>query len=175
MLIRNTALSMLASTPTALVNVDELCRSTHLGRNTVYGLFESAAKLSANVLDEAEAEFFQSLPPRGLQTPIEGLRAFARDWLQAAARDRIASSALLSWRRDQLRRRLQERLRAELDRGVAAGAFAPDAQATRLPYLAELFLAAADPALDGGSAPDLGLEPQLRLQTLTELALRIVR
>jgi AcrR family transcriptional regulator len=175
MLIRNTALEMLGTAPTPLVNVEELCRSTHLGRNTVYGLFESAAKLTASVLDEAEAELFRNLPSRGLQTPIEGLRAFARDWLQAAARDRVASSALWSWRRAQLRAQLQERLRAELDRGVAAGAFAPDAQEARLPYLAEVFLAAADPSLDGGSAPDLGLESELRLQTLTELALRLVR
>lgn len=169
--IRSSALSLLASAPTPLVNVDELCRNTHLGRNTVYGLFETSSQLATVVLDEALAEFFQALQRREVSTPIDDLRSFAGDWLKAAQHHRTALGALLSWRRPQLREQLCARLRLELTRGVAAGAFAPDALGARLPYLAELFLAAADPELQRA----LGSSPAKLDETLVELALRLVR
>lgn len=172
-LIYDTALALLgqphAATPH--VNLDELCRLTRLGRNTVYGLFESATLLPQRVLDEALQRLLESVQqPLPFDTPVNGLRSFAERWVACCAEHAPALPALLSFRRDQLRAALRVHLERLLHQGAVAGAFAAHYPSYRLPVLAEAFLASVDsrvvPAESNSQAIAAGL---------ADLAVRVVR
>src|SRR5690349_21670120 len=67
----------LGGAPSTVVNLDVVCRQAGLGRNTVYGLFESVAGLASGCLDEAVSVLETQLEdPSFSNTPLEGVSAF---------------------------------------------------------------------------------------------------
>lgn len=144
-LIYNQTLALLAlpSANVASLNLEIVCREAGVGRNTVYGLFESTSGLVARCLVEAAEACGRHLEQaRELNTPVEDVRALTRNWLALPTVMPLEAPALLNCARPALVRLAADQLRDVLSRGVAAGTFAPDFEPLRLGLLSEAFVGA---------------------------------
>jgi AcrR family transcriptional regulator len=162
----------LATATVSGINLDIVCREAGVGRNTVYSLFENASGLISTCLNEAALACAQQLQDAAeSNTPVEDVRALARNWLGLCEVLPREVAALLRCKRDALRDVARERLREVLRGGVAAGTFAPDFEPVRSILLSEAFVGALSLAeqSESGQARDSLAGP------LADLVLRASR
>jgi AcrR family transcriptional regulator len=172
-LIRDATLALLAAAQVGppVVNIDELCAAVGIGRNTVYGLFESTTALARTCLEEALVSFTARVDGAqdAVNTPLEDVRAFALRWVLAGDAAPGETCVLVRYRRAELLALAESRLATLLSLGAQAGTFARDFGAVRLPLLGEACIGALD------RARLVGVEPLTVGGTLAELIIRVAR
>jgi AcrR family transcriptional regulator len=131
--------------PATAFTVSDLCTTTGLGRNTIYGQFASAESVAREaIIASTEALLRGASGPPVATTPLESVNTFAKRWIEAAAARPSGTGIALAWSRDELVGHLTDRLGQVIQGGIDAGMFAVDSDGQRLRILVAACLGAAE-------------------------------
>ncbi len=142
------------SAPSKLT-LSALCSATGLGRNTIYGQFESVAAAERYVADQALASVtLELVSDTTAMTPLDAVSTFAGTWADRIVEQPLAYRVALRWARPVLLARLRQAVAPVLQLGIAAGLFAPDPSGLREPALLEALLAVGERLSESPSGRD---------------------
>lgn len=116
----------------------------------MYGQFESIEEVVTSIATSSVAELsngMMSVDDASRRTPHDGVTTFAQRWISSACASPTHTRIALRFAPDEIARHLEETLTVIIERGVAAGAFAPAAR-QRLAMLRAATMEAARIALD---------------------------